>query len=275
VLAVDRRHRMLERIAEEQTVHIAELAQELGVSEMTIRRDIRRLERDGFLRRTYGGATAHVTRSLELAFNARALQHAAAKRLIAMHAIRLVENAATLFVGIGTTAEQFALFLPAREDRTVITESLAVASLLGSRPGRVVVLGGSVRRDELSCIGPAAASTLSRYRAEVTFLGAAGLSANAGITELYEEEAETHRQMIQRSDRLIVIADGSKIGETTPAVVAPATSIDTLVTDESASPRELEAIRAMGVTIDIARPAAVRRSTEPGVPALEAVRAGD
>src|SRR3954452_5120300 len=121
VLAVDRRHRILERVAEEQTIHIAELATELGVSEMTIRRDIRRLERDGFMRSTYGGATAHITRSMELLFNARALQNAPAKRLIGMRAAEMLEAASTLFIGIGSTAEQFAMFLPASEDRMVIT----------------------------------------------------------------------------------------------------------------------------------------------------------
>jgi DeoR/GlpR family transcriptional regulator of sugar metabolism len=252
VLAVDRRHHILERVAEEQTIHIADLARALGVSEMTIRRDIRRLERDGFLRRTYGGATAHVTRSLELGFNARALQHAAAKRLIGMKAAHLVD-ASTIFVGIGTTAEQFALFLPAREDRTIITESLPVASLLGTRAGRVVVLGGTVRRDELSCIGPAAIATVNRYRADVAVLGAAGLSGRYGITELYEEEAETHRQMIERSERLTLIADGSKFREAALATVAPLAAIDTLVTDESAPQPELEEIRAMGVDVVVAR----------------------
>jgi DeoR family transcriptional regulator, aga operon transcriptional repressor len=273
VLAVDRRHRVLERIAEEQTVHIAELARELGVSEMTVRRDVTRLERDGFLRRTYGGATAHITRSLELAFNARALQHAAAKRLIAIRAVQLVEDAGTMFVGIGTTAEQFALFLPARDDRTVITESLSVASLLGSRPGRVVALGGTVRRDELSCIGPAAIATLGRFRADVAVLGAAGLSASAGVTELYDEEAETHRQMIDRSDRLIVVADGSKLGQVTPAVVGPVSAIDVLVTDASAARAEVEQIRDLGVTVEVAHPAAgsSSRRGDGGGPTLTAV----
>src|SRR5262252_9580163 len=86
VFAVDRRRRILERVAEEQTIRIGELARELSVSEMTIRRDIARLEGDGFLRATYGGATAHITKSMELAFNPRALQHAAEKRLIGMRA---------------------------------------------------------------------------------------------------------------------------------------------------------------------------------------------
>jgi DeoR/GlpR family transcriptional regulator of sugar metabolism len=257
VLAVDRRHLILERVAEQQTIHIADLARELGVSEMTIRRDIGRLERDGFLRRTYGGATAHVTRSMELGFNARALHQTSAKRLIGMRAAQLVEDLTTLFVGIGTTAEQFALFLPALEGRTVVTDSIPLASFLGTRPGRVVVLGGVVRRDELSCIGPVAAATVGRYQAEAAVLGAAGLSAGGGITELYDDEADIHRLMIDRSDRLIVLADGSKLGAVTVAAVAPTRAIDVLVTDESAPTAELELFREQGVEVVVAE-----RSTE-------------
>jgi DeoR family fructose operon transcriptional repressor len=253
MLPVDRRHRILERVAQEQTIHIAELARELGVSEMTIRRDIVRLERDGFLRRTYGGATAHVTRSLELGFNARALQQASAKRLIGMTAAGLVGDVGTLFVGIGTTAEQFALFLAPRQDLTVITESLPVASLLATRPMNVVVLGGTVRRDELSCIGAAAIATLSRYWADVAVLGAAGLSARHGLTELFEEEAENHRAMIRGTERVIVIADASKLGERTTAHVAPASAVDVLVTDEGAPDDRLKELRAEGVEVVVAR----------------------
>lgn len=253
MLAVDRRHLILERVAEQQTIHIGQLAHELAVSEMTIRRDIVRLERDGFLRRTYGGATAHVTRSMELGFNARALQQAAAKRLIGMRAAQLIQDVTTLFVGIGTTTEQFALFLPARDDRTVVTNSVSLASLLGTRAGRVVILGGTVRRDELSCIGPVAAATVRRYHADVAVLGAAGLSAGGGITEFYDEEAEIHRSMIERSDRLVVLADGSKLGVATVAAVAPAAAIDLLVTEDGAPPAELERLRDLGVDVVAAR----------------------
>jgi DeoR/GlpR family transcriptional regulator of sugar metabolism len=252
MLAVDRRHRILERVAEEQTIHIRELAADLGVSEMTIRRDITRLERDGFLRRTYGGATAHVTRSLELAFNARALQSASAKRLIGMTAAPLVAGASTLFIGTGTTAEQLALYLPPRDDVTIITNSLPVASLLGTRSGRVVVLGGGVRRDELCCIGPVAAATVRRYHADVAVLSGAGLSSRLGLTELDDETAEVHRLMTEHSDALVAVADGSKLGAVAPAVVVPAETIATLVTDESADPGEAEALRGRGVNVMIA-----------------------
>jgi DeoR/GlpR family transcriptional regulator of sugar metabolism len=249
MLPVDRRHRILERVAEQQTIHIRELAHELDVSEMTIRRDITRLERDGFLRSTYGGATAHVTRSLELAFNARALQSASAKRRIAMAAAPLVAPATTLFIGTGTTAEQLALFLPARDDLTIITNSLPVASLLGTRPGRVIVLGGNVRTDELCCVGPVAQATVRRYHADAAVLGAAGLSSRYGITELDDETAEVHRLMAEQSDDLIVVADGSKLGGSAAAAVLPVDAITTLVTDETATASELESMRERGVDV--------------------------
>ena len=250
--AVDRRHRILERVAEEQTIHVGELARALDVSEMTIRRDIRRLERDGFVRQTYGGATAHLTRSLDLAFNARALRNTREKRRIGMRATKLLGDARVIFVGIGTTAEQFARFLPARTGLRVVTASLTTASLLGTRPIDVVVLGGSVRRDDLTVVGPIAAATLARYGFDLAVLGAAGLSARWGLTELDDSEAEIQRLAIERSARVVVIADGTKIGVAANAVVAGIDRITTLVTDALAPVDELAALRAAGIEIIIA-----------------------
>ncbi|HEU4672853.1 MAG TPA: DeoR/GlpR family DNA-binding transcription regulator [Candidatus Limnocylindrales bacterium] len=259
---VDRRHRILERVAAEQTIHVGDLARELGVSEMTIRRDIRRLERDGFLRQTYGGATAHVTRSFDVSFNARALEHPREKRLIGIRAVEELANAGIAYLGIGTTAEQVARYLPARPSLHVVTPSLPIASLLGTRPLRVTVLGGTVLRDELDCIGPIALRTLERFRFDVAIVGAAGLSAGWGITEVTDDEAEIQRTAIERSARLVVIADGSKLGRVTPVVVAPAARIDLLVTDPSAPPAELEELRRLEVEIVVAGAARDRRRPE-------------
>ena len=252
MLAVDRRHHILERVADQQTIEVNDLARELRVSEMTIRRDIHRLERDGFVRRTYGGATAHLTRAVELAFNARALQHAAAKRRIGMAAARLVEDASTLFVGVGTTAEHFARFLSARRNLLVVTGSLPIASLLGTRSIRSVVLGGEVLREELGCSGPIALATVARYHADVAVVGAAGVSARGGITELEDDVAEVNRVMMERSDSVMVIADGSKLGSVARASVASIGTGQTLVTDESAKPAELDRLRELGVRVVVA-----------------------
>lgn len=252
LLAADRRRKILERVAEGVSIQVADQAKEFGCSEMTIRRDIARLERGGFLRRTFGGATAHLTRSLDSAFNARSLQHAREKRLIGLAAAARLGEARTIFLGIGTTAEQFARYLPARPELLVVTNSLPIASLLGTRPVRVVVLGGTVRRDDLSCIGPAARATLERYRFDLAILGAAGLTTRWGLTELNDDDAEIHRLAIERSERLLVIADGSKIGTVTPVVVTEVDRIETLVTDSSAPDPAISAIRSRRVNVVVA-----------------------
>jgi len=276
VLAADRRLKILESVADAQTIHAGELAQRFSVSEMTIRRDIQRLERDGFLRRTYGGATAHLTRSFDLAFNARALQAAREKRLIGMRAARLLDDARTVFLGIGTTCEQLARYLPARAGTTIVTPSLPSASLLGTRLVRTVILGGVVRRDELTCSGPVAAATMARYHFDAAVLGGAGLSAREGLTELYDDDAEINRLALERSARTIVLVDGSKLGAVTAAVVAPASRIDVLVTDPSAPFDELERLRLAGTQVIVATAGTV--ATELVDEPLEAVgasRAGE
>jgi DeoR/GlpR family transcriptional regulator of sugar metabolism len=252
MLAVDRRLRILEQVADDQSIQVSDLAARFGVSEMTIRRDIRRLERDGFLKRTYGGATAHLTRSLDLAFNARALLSARETRLIGMTAAGLIGDATTIYAGIGTTVEQFARYLPARPEITVVTGSVVAASLLGTRPVRTVILGGVVRHDELTCVGPIAVDSLGRYRFDLAVIGAAAVSARWGISEGSDDDAEVNRIAIARSERTVVLAHGGKIGATASSVVGPVEDVDMLVTDPSAPPDELRRLRDVGVDVTIA-----------------------
>jgi DeoR/GlpR family transcriptional regulator of sugar metabolism len=252
MIPIERRLKLLERAAAEQVIQVSELARDFGVSEMTIRRDIRRLERDGFIRQSYGGATAHVTRSMELAVNARAFQHAREKRLIALAASRVLEEASVVFLGIGTTCEQLAQLVPARPELTVVTGSLPVASLLGTRPVRVVVLGGHVRRDELSVVGPPAWASLARWRFDVAIVGTAGISARWGITDLDPDDAEINRLALEQAVMTVVVADGSKVGRAAPAIVAPVAAAHMLYTDAAAPRSELDALGDAGVKVHLA-----------------------
>src|SRR2546427_356483 len=187
MLASERRRLILERVAELQSIEAQALADELGVSVMTIRRDIKRLEQDGFLRQTYGGATVHITKSVELGFNSRALQYAAQKRLIGSCAAQMIEPGQTLFLGEGTTTSQFAQFLPPHPHLQVITASLSHASLLASRNIRVIVLGGKLHADELTMTGPIAEATLNRFYADVCILGTAVVYTPVGVYQIYHE----------------------------------------------------------------------------------------
>jgi DeoR/GlpR family transcriptional regulator of sugar metabolism len=206
------------------------------------------------VRRTYGGATAHLVRSLEVGFNARILQRSAEKRLIGRRAAELVGAARVLFVGTGTTTEQFSGFLPPRPDLTVVTPSLAIASLLGTRGIQTIILGGFVRQNELDCVGPLAVEAARRYNCELAIMGAAGVSARRGITELDDREAEIMRLAFDQAERVMVIADGSKFGAVAVASVAPIGRVATIVTDPSASIDELHAIRSAGVEVVVVSP---------------------
>src|SRR5260370_1725931 len=112
MLASERRRLILERVAELQSIEAQALADELRVSAMTIRRDIKRLEQDGFLRQTYGGATVHITKSVELGFNSRALQFSAQKRRIGASAASLIQPRPPPFLSEGTTPAQSPHFSP-------------------------------------------------------------------------------------------------------------------------------------------------------------------
>jgi DeoR family transcriptional regulator of aga operon len=257
VLAVERRLKVLERLAADQAVEVSSLAREFGVSEMTIRRDLRRLDRDGFVRRTYGGATTRVVRAagaFEVTQSARMLHHAQEKRRIALRAAELTAGARVMFVGVGSTVEQFARLAAPRDGLLVITPSLVVASLLGTRRVGVIMAGGMVRQDELNCVGPAAVECVQRYNTDIAVIGAAGVSARRGVTDLDDQEAGVIRAALERTERIVVLADGSKFGDVALSTVVPIKRVSVIVTDASADPVELDRIEREGVEVIMVEP---------------------
>jgi len=228
---------------------------------MTIRRDLRRLDRDGFVRRTYGGATTRVVRSagaFEVTQNARTLHHAEQKRQIAMRAAGLTAGARVMFLGVGSTVEQFARLTAPRDGLLVITQSLVIASLLGTRQVKVIMAGGMVRQDELSCVGPAAVECVQRYNTDVAVIGAAGVSVRRGITDLDDQEAGVIRAALDKTERIIVLADGSKFGDVALSTVVPIKRVSAIVTDTGADPVEVERIAGEGVEVILVEPDAAK-----------------
>jgi DeoR/GlpR family transcriptional regulator of sugar metabolism len=249
-LPVDRRLYILDRIAAQGSVRLQALAEELGTSVMTVRRDIKRLEEDGFLRRSYGGATAHVMLDMELGANGLALQHMAEKRAIAQRAAALIEPRDVLFLGTGTTVAQFARHIPAGRGITVVTYSLTIASMLGVKPGVTVIsTGGTVDPEDLAQVGPLAEATIARYFATKTFIGAGGLHPTIGVTDYSAGQADLNRLMVQRAERAYVLTDSAKLGRRTFAQVCALTSLTALVTDDGAEAAALQEIEATGLAI--------------------------
>ena len=256
LLAVDRHHRILERVAVEQSIDFASLAAEFGVSPMTIRRDIKQLVAEGYLRTVRGGANAHLTRSFDLMLGQRALTHATEKRLIGRRAVALIEPGETIFLGIGSTVAQFAQFLPPDLGVTVVTASLAHASLLASRGVRVVSTGGLVAGEELSQTGALAERGIDRFHANTAVLGAAGISRRAGVTDLDPGGADLSGRMIERAERTIILADGSKAGVAAPCVVCPLDRVSRLVTDSAGASAMAQECSLSRVQLVVAAPTA-------------------
>ena len=249
-LPVDRRLYILDRIAARGSVRLQALAEELGTSVMTVRRDVKRLEEDGFLRRSYGGATAHVMLDMELGPNGLALQHMAQKRAIAQYAAALIEPRDVLFLGTGTTVAQFARHIPVGRGITVVTYSLTVASFLGSKAGVTVIsTGGTVDPDDLSQVGPLAGATLGRYFATKAFVGVGGVQPDIGITDYSAAQADLNRLMVERAEHTYVLADSSKLGKRTFAQVCALSRVTALVTDAGAEPAVREVLGAAGLDV--------------------------
>lgn len=227
----ERQIQILELLKTDQRVEVGSLARRFEVSEDTIRRDLRDLQRHGLILKTHGGAMNHVAapRSFE-----HRLEHASGvKESIGKAAADLVEEGECLLIDSGTTALNVARSLRVTRAK-VLTNSLEVAKVI-SEYGKydLIVLGG--RWDPLhQLVGPATVEHLSRYRVDKVFLGMPGLDAKHGITVPSEEEAAVKRAMIEIGQQVIGLADHTKLGEVAFSYVAPASVIDVLVTDDLA-----------------------------------------
>ncbi len=162
-------------------VQVNELARELKVSEMTVRRDLSDLENEGFLKRTHGGAVREVSRSYEPPFTVRRTINFEAKALIAVKAASYVEEGDTIAVDSGTTALEFAKQLQSFRNLTIVTPSIHIASMFLTNPGVETILsGGLVRKTEGSMVGDLTRKTFENLYFDKFFMSTAGLSAEAG-----------------------------------------------------------------------------------------------
>ena len=243
---------ILELLAENRSLNASDLAVEFGVSAATLRRDLQMLADQKLLSRTHGGALAHDV-AYELPVRYRGGREREKKRLIAAQAARLLPHG-PLTIGFsgGTTTSEVARLIADRVDITVVTNALNIAADLALRPRlKVILTGGVTRPQSYELVGALAEQTLRDLHIEVLIVGVDGITAPTGLTTHDEVEAHTNRMMIQRSKRIIVVTDGSKIGRTLLARISPVDVIDDLVTDSSADATELEYLRQAGVRVHL------------------------
>jgi DeoR family transcriptional regulator, aga operon transcriptional repressor len=249
----DRVSTILARLAHEGSVDAGRLAGEFAVSAATIRRDLQMLADQKLLSRTHGGAIAAEV-AYELPVLYRGSQHREQKRAIARCAVsRLPHGSLTVGFTGGTTTYEVARLLSERFDLTVITNALNIAAELALRPRlKLIMTGGVSRTQSYELVGPLADQVLAGLNIEVAVVGVDGVSARGGLTTHDEIEAHTNNAMIRRASRVIVVADGSKVGTTCLARISAISDVSELITDSSADANALDAIRRTGLEVIIA-----------------------
>jgi len=246
----DRLGAILERLNAQGTVGVADLAAHLGVSVASVRRDLQLLEDQHLLSRTHGGAVANGV-LYELPMRYRGGQRQEEKRRIAQAAAALVtDSVVAVALSGGTTTTQVARELASRSGLKVVTNAINIAAELALRPAlSLVVCGGTGRPESHELVGPLAEQTLRQLNVDIAFVGVDGISTTAGLTTHHEVEAATNRAMIGIAGRVVVVADGSKVGRRAFAQIAPVSSVSDLITDESADPDECARLRDAGVSV--------------------------
>lgn len=249
----ERMSAILEALATSGSAQVAELARRFEVSEATLRRDLGLLEQQRLLTRVHGGAVAQDA-AYELPVRFRDGQHIAAKRAIARLAVTSLSGSDQV-IGLtgGTTTSEVARQLPADRDLTVVTNALNIAMDVVLRPRvKLIVVGGVSRPQSYELVGPWADEVMRSINIGTAFVGVDGISAAGGLTTHDEIEARTNRAMIARAERVVVVADGTKVGRVTLARMADLDVVDQLVTDDSADPSILDDLRAAGVKVSSA-----------------------
>jgi DeoR family transcriptional regulator of aga operon len=246
VRQADRLSSILETLSRDGSVAVTELADGLGVSVSTIRRDLELLDEQRLLSRTHGGAVARAV-SYELPLRYKAARHEDEKRRIGQAAEALVPERATVGLTGGTTTAEVARALAARQGLTVVTNALNIASELAVRPNlKLVVPGGVARPESYELVGPLGEANIAGLNLDFAFVGVDGISVEAGCTTHHEVEAHTNRALIERARRVVVVADSSKLGAVAFARICTLSEIDELITDKAADRKVLRVLAAAG-----------------------------
>ena len=250
-------------------MRVADLVRDLGVSDMTIRRDMELLHERGLIEKVHGGATALPGSALfEPGFTAKSALQEAEKEAIVDAAVALVEPGTAIGISAGTTTYALARRLVDVVGLTVVTNSVRVADVLhdAGRPDQTIIMTGGVRTPSDALVGPFAVAALRSVHVDLVFMGVHGMDVHSGFSSPNLLEAETNRALIEAGGRLVVVADHTKWGQVALSSIARLDQADMVISDVGLAGDAQELIRSRVrelVLVDPAVGAWVRRGSLP------------
>lgn len=251
MLTRQRQQHILDALRRDGQVVAKVLSESLGLSEDTIRRDLRELAAQGRLQRVHGGALPVAPAEADFAGRQRLAPQE--KVAIGRAAAAMVQPGQVVFVDGGTTAVQLARHLPPALRATVVTHSPSVAVELVEHPGvEVVLIGGRLFKHSVVAVGAAAVEAIARIHADLYFMGVTGVHAQAGLSTADIEEAAVKRALMAAAGDTVVLASSEKLGAASPYVIAPLDAATTVLVASEASRAQLAPLRKAGAVLVVA-----------------------
>lgn len=251
-MKLERRNKIIELINQKRTVTNSELMELFGISIETVRRDLEYLEKQGCLKRVYGGAEANMVLGSEPEYTSRTKDQFQSKNAIASEAIKLIAPGDTIYMGVGTTVQAMVRHMHHMNDITVFTNALRTAvELKESCDCSVILPGGQLRSKELTLSGFPAEDNFTHFNVDKAFIGIGGLT-EAGVTDFHIGEARLHRLLIENARQSIVLTDSSKLGVRAMNNVCSLSEVDIVITDSKAPRQMVKALEQAGVRVILA-----------------------
>lgn len=249
MLAAERRQLIIEYAKRDKRVLVSELSQQFNVTEETIRRDLEKLEKEGIVTRTYGGAITNEHTNEDLPFATRKSTNSEIKQAIAQKALKYIQDGDTLMMDPSSTSLELLKLLHSYKKLTVITNSIHMLHESIHSGLNIISTGGSLRASSLSLVGTIAKDTVSKYNVDTVILSCKALSLEKGVMDSNEPECELKKSMIPQSAKVLLLADHSKFDKTAFVKLMDFEQIDVLVTDREPSEEWLNMLHEYGVEV--------------------------
>ncbi|MFC7394028.1 DeoR/GlpR family DNA-binding transcription regulator [Scopulibacillus cellulosilyticus] len=238
----ERRNKIMELLNQEQRITVKDLSKKMGVSEATLRSDLNKMEKEGLLTRTFGGAVLNDYVENGTSFSVREKKNKAEKVKIAHQAIELIKNNQCILLDASSTVLELARLLKNKPIRlTVVTNGINTALELNENAEiTVILLGGIVKQGSSSLEGTLGVDLLNKINVDQMFTSGNGFTFETGLTDFNYYEVELKREMIKKTKKVNALIDHTKIGNTSIASFANANEIDTFITDQPVSKDTLD-----------------------------------
>jgi DeoR/GlpR family transcriptional regulator of sugar metabolism len=253
MLANQRREKIFELIQEDGSAKVINLAKIFKVTEVTIRQDLEKLEKDGLVIKEHGGAFLKNIKDQVQSFSLGHRENIDKKELIGKKCIEFIENGDSIILDSGSTTTEIAKHLKGFKNLTVITNALNIALMLGAEPGIVlIVTGGEFKPPTLSLTGQKAADSFKGLNVQKLFLATAGISLKSGLTYPSISDLVVKKAMIEAADTTYLVADSTKIGKSAFASLGALSLIDYIITDNGIEEKHKEIFRNNEIELIIA-----------------------